>query len=144
MIFYYSISQYFIHIICYCSILFFYYSDNFSCSFQASISYFFQNKWTIILFILFLLFSLFFPVLIIPIIAIILSLFRLFYFLSILLFVLMLYYLQLFFPDILSLLFYFYARLLHWTGTFFLELGHHTYCSRKLTRGLACGASDRQ
>ena len=26
----------------------------------------------------------------------------------------------------------------------FLELGHHTYWSRKLTRGLACGNSDRQ
>jgi hypothetical protein len=27
---------------------------------------------------------------------------------------------------------------------FFLELGHHTYWSRKLTRVLACGDSDRQ
>jgi hypothetical protein len=45
IIFYYSISQYFIHIICYYFILFLYYAHYFSCSFQAIIMFllFFQK-----------------------------------------------------------------------------------------------------
>ena len=40
IIFYYSISQYFIHIICYYFLLIFYYTNYFSCSFQTIISYY--------------------------------------------------------------------------------------------------------